>query len=511
MVNKILFTLLLSILYMKSTQAQKYSLISQYDSIEYFTNNIGYLKGLRIDSMHITTEGKIHFPFKTLRVQHGDYGTQADTTGGSWVGEKIVEIDNWTYIPNQIGDTLKIKQDAVLSENWIFFEAADYNTYIGTVVNFDTITIDGIEDSIKTIRITSYDDAMEVDETDSLNGLEFSLSKSHGLIKGFEFYLFPELGQNLYSSTGEGTICDVYLYAYTYSWGNYSKQGLTFNRVKIVDTSAADYASFSINDFTVSKFIDGGMYGGGTEFHIFHDTIKAITDYPNRISYTINRLFQDKWANLDDEGNFTSGTEFTNSEITKDYSKTSFFSIYLPEERFCNALYFYDGFDSSFCVRSPKLQIVGESIFNEEGIYYGYSYTSVSTSYKKYFGQVSNSYVYQAFDQPEDFWIYTMVGSSNGIACESDNDTSLSISKIPLDKFHFDIFPNPAKNQLTIKVTKNQEKFDIKIYDLTGREVFFTQQVNSGQQIPLPTLMPGFYLVEICQKEKKGVQKLVIQ
>lgn len=90
--------------------------------------------------------------------------------------------------------------------------------------------------------------------------------------------------------------------------------------------------------------------------------------------------------------------------------------------------------------------------------------------------------------------------TSNNIALQGDNKVRIS--------------PNPAKNYFTVDLTayKTQESAILKLSDLSGKQLM-QQKVQAGsvQNINLPYLQKGTYLVTIIAGKEVRTQKLMIQ
>ncbi len=75
----------------------------------------------------------------------------------------------------------------------------------------------------------------------------------------------------------------------------------------------------------------------------------------------------------------------------------------------------------------------------------------------------------------------------------------------------FKLYPNPTPNSFTISLNELKTvDEELKIYDLTGREVF-TTTLTSNHQALNPNLSSGVYFVKVTEGEKVFTQKLVIQ
>jgi aldose sugar dehydrogenase len=78
------------------------------------------------------------------------------------------------------------------------------------------------------------------------------------------------------------------------------------------------------------------------------------------------------------------------------------------------------------------------------------------------------------------------------------------------DPLAFTIYPNPAHDYLTVDLPLVNAK--VRILDMNGREVFAVDHVEAYNKIPLTTIQPGFYMVEVIQPGmtpgKQRLQKL---
>ena len=76
----------------------------------------------------------------------------------------------------------------------------------------------------------------------------------------------------------------------------------------------------------------------------------------------------------------------------------------------------------------------------------------------------------------------------------------------------FDIFPNPANNQLYIDLKSVKNNIQLQVFNLVGQEIFSENfNLKDVLEINTDTFANGMYLVKIADGEKEGVQKLVIQ
>ena len=98
--KQLLFLLFILFCCTASIQAQNYQCL-QNGVKRYFINGNGYLRGIRIDSVKTMGDTTVYYPYHTLR---GHYAgtTLLDSTGGSWLGGKVLQLSDGT---SQLSET----------------------------------------------------------------------------------------------------------------------------------------------------------------------------------------------------------------------------------------------------------------------------------------------------------------------------------------------------------------------------------------------------------------------
>ncbi|MCF8373950.1 MAG: T9SS type A sorting domain-containing protein [Bacteroidales bacterium] len=106
---------------------------------------------------------------------------------------------------------------------------------------------------------------------------------------------------------------------------------------------------------------------------------------------------------------------------------------------------------------------------------------------------------------------FTYISNMGGsIYIDNINFTANPISIVENDPQGFEMYPNPAQNILNIEIDK-PGKTQIKLYDVSGREVLSTESYGQSSQINISGLGNGFYNVEIISGNEKEVRKLLIR
>jgi hypothetical protein len=76
----------------------------------------------------------------------------------------------------------------------------------------------------------------------------------------------------------------------------------------------------------------------------------------------------------------------------------------------------------------------------------------------------------------------------------------------------FSVFPNPANDLITIAGLKNEGNTLVSLFDISGREVIVTQQLNANGTLDVSQLSTGAYFVQLkkANGELIGTQRLII-
>ncbi len=72
------------------------------------------------------------------------------------------------------------------------------------------------------------------------------------------------------------------------------------------------------------------------------------------------------------------------------------------------------------------------------------------------------------------------------------------------------VYPNPVKTLLTIQLPENG-KYEIRLFDMTGKLLKKTETEFKMWSLQMKDLKPGFYLLNIIDREKKKYTNIKIQ
>lgn len=110
---------------------------------------------------------------------------------------------------------------------------------------------------------------------------------------------------------------------------------------------------------------------------------------------------------------------------------------------------------------------------------------------------------------------YTAVNAANGNGNTSGDQTvtatssspSLSISEAK--RLRFDMYPNPASDELTIQLPSGSEVASVEFYDYLGR-LALTQNISqTSNHINVQNLSAGVYILKVLADDKIGTQKFI--
>lgn len=141
---------------------------------------------------------------------------------------------------------------------------------------------------------------------------------------------------------------------------------------------------------------------------------------------------------------------------------------------------------------------IGETLTLDAGTHDSYEWQDASTD---------QTYEVQANNVGTEYYWVEVTNSNN---C-SDTDTvaitiDLDVGFADLNSSNFELFPNPTTGNLTISVKGNSEILRARIYDLAGKEVFFSEDETN---INISNLERATYIIEVETTNGTNFQKLI--
>ena len=86
------------------------------------------------------------------------------------------------------------------------------------------------------------------------------------------------------------------------------------------------------------------------------------------------------------------------------------------------------------------------------------------------------------------------------------------LNQVTLNDIKFEIIPNPAKSHITITLTSELSNFEIELLDIKGKTIKSVRTESKGSiDLMLLGISKGVYFIQINDREKSGVKKLIIE
>ncbi len=465
----LIFIVLLTTISFKSQNAYQtvYS-----NRIAYFQGEYNLVETLKIDSSKFVNDS-ILFPSRTLQL----IGDECyDPFGGGWAGKKIIINDKWNYFFNDDNDTIKIKTNALLDESWNLFQKPDI-TVRATVTNWDTITVLGAIDSVKTITLHVFDNTMEPLPYE-LEGTTIAISKHFGLIKTLNFTYFPTV-----------KFRPAYYIA---------------KNLDLIGTTNPELGQQNIKWFDVFDFQEGD------EFHYINSSNSLMlggSAYEKKyIIRIINR------ENFDDSIRYTENIETLlkyKQNTSSDYTTT------YTNQEVTNIIYQNSEFDHEpgipvFQNDSSRLSVFpGFSVDNSPEMYFKENecwHRSIVTDdacnytlYAKGRGLISSSsgcWEWQSYDNTQQ--VYYKKGSAIW-------GTPLILTEINKLKNSSEIkvFPNPTNDKIYIVLNDFSHSYSFELLDAKGELIEETELNTNSNIIKLEKLNRGMYFYRLTIDNKQ--------
>lgn len=485
---------LILLLFVSDLHAQDYNALLPGQKI-YFINRDGYLKGMRIDSVRTQGTDVLYFPFRTPR---GNYmagnGPMLDTTGGSWLGSRIIrQADGTMLFDNHRHDTLIIKTLAQTGDSWILYDDTGTVFFKATVTAMDSTTIDGALDSVKYINLSVHNASGSL-ISHPLNKYSMALSRDHGLVQAFDFWNFPYYTPGGLPNGGQDYYLDM-CSPFDTARALFSKTNIYVpDSAEVYDLSPGDVLQFAIPH---SSFV----------INTRTDSILSRTNTASGMQYVIKRRSA-QYGILPGGG----GTGYTVSFNTVPFyvgnGPTKLLdTVKMPEEWYNPKIYYYLPFSDKYCTVRKRYRIKDSDIFRN-GQINNFEPCGATHGYDLGLGE---TYTYICTDPSgPNYLSYLTYLYRNGTACGTYMPQSVTITgPVPAPV----LFPNPAGDLVTVRLPDAADKgpFEVQCTDISGRTVYRTS-VKSGEfSIPVAGLPTGLYLLQCSSDNQRYQAKLVVQ
>jgi hypothetical protein len=486
--------LLLLILSSKVTLAQNWRSIPLNDTCyfrviapSYDTMVNGYARSIHLISTSTILNYEVsNLPYSSRANSLGVYDS---STGNSWLGARYIlnQTNGEEFFFNVINDTIKIRTHAQLSDSWVMAKDTNGHDFIATIASLDTLTIEGVLDSIKTISVQAYNGITPV--ANGYNSLQIQLSKNHGFQTVFEFYTFPN-----YDSIFTSAIGPYPKLQYPHRRLEKSLTDINFRKVDLVKKFQPG------NEWIIFKKDIGGFY-------ILHDSILSSTLLnPNKISVEMyrhtyyhyilssppqNDTFYHTYSTIVDT--------FLSDTLSSKLKNRIFETPFLPS------------ITGSFRFFWNHIQVTcdGISVKDTAEQYTPMSgNTVISNTYQSDYGLRANFFHYYNGGTPAYYEFQTLY-MKIGYCIEGTKLNFKSLSIHDIDKVSSLIlaYPNPANHAIQISNPSNLIISSFTINDILGTRLINKPYVG---EIDISSLSSGLYYL-VLNTNKGQATKVIIK
>lgn len=473
---------------------------------QYFVNNYGYLKGMRIDSVGPAGNGAWRYhPFRTPR---GASGT-LDHKGGSWLGHNVVAQPNGDFLFfTTWGDTVLIKTQAQVGDQWRFLDDSSNRHYTAKLAAMEVMDVAGNTDSVKRITINAYLNG-QPNPADSFDAVDIILSKHYGFAEVFDLYFFP------YHAVNDTAVANDYYFRRSIMEPFDTLPGYEpaspFPATPRPGRYNSLFRQVALQNPSAGQMAAGLQPGDVLLYHTCEDIASLCpTAVPYRchldtvVSNTLpglNRLVMMRGveATFVDTGLYQLSPQ--NTLLSYHDTIPLFSTSLMPEEiRQPNFLYYYPD-DTTYCRSGLKVMQVANFIRTN------YTINTANSQYRIYkmgLGKMK-SYNLSAGTVLDTTITYM---ESGGIACGSGGITPYTLSVAgnkPAAGIR--VYPNPANDYLVVESADEDARLDM--MSLTGQTVWSGRATGNRTRMDLGQLPAGIYLLRIATRDGLHHERIV--
>lgn len=463
--------------------AQNYQPISS-DRISYFVDSEAYVHAAKVDSVSFDIDSTMYFMKNIQNASHDFYTINGD----SWLGNKIVYQNNGdSFFYNKNNEPILIKANAIIEETWTAFEIEDSLLVLASVTECDTMSFLGLNDSVKIIEFSLFDDQMQLVDV-PLNDYSIVLSKNYGFVRTLSFLHFPFNDQS----------------------SDYWTYSIEFNQMSLV---GMNNPVVGLQNLTMLTTFD---FQPDDELHIEYESTYCY--YSNKqwikLKYlsrgeSFDTLFYNVRREIysevfDGEELFTS---FIVDTVAEFYTIDTAFDK-LPDQVVADQFVAYTNYMISVprYEKSHTLQMAGLSASGENGWAMNYFDGCLSTGvhklglggpyYKCFYGTQISKRQLKYYKKGDEIWGEPIV---------------LTPVKNNISRHEISIYPNPVNGD-GLYLSDIQRDVDAFVYIYNAENKLLISEkisASTGSFIDISPLSPGVYFVKIKQDKAFFVTKLI--
>ncbi len=477
MKKNILFNVLLLLWSCNILCAQNFQTVNS-GRISYFTATGSALQFLRIDSVYFNGDS-ILYPNRCVdRISNqDDYYECLSPYQPSWAGSKIIIRKDGTNIYfNRENDSIVIKTQAKLNDNWIAYQKLDSILITAEVVAYDTAVVLGLVDSVKTIRFQVFD-SIGAMLNHPYNDVSAKISKNFGWVLSPNFNQFPNWQSE---------------YEFLLLFNSYTLVGIDNPKLGIQNLTWFDVFDFQPGDVLHIKnsIIQCGVSNGTNRIKKIINTYLERADYADSIVYLIDHEEREtNWADganvltcvhdtiksvirANPEFDILSGEpiidkdgDFLKMNIQSGYGEGDVKYVYqLPmtrQDEDCWEMLIFDGGGNSYYLRG-----LGGGYYEDTGINGCDSYDNILVYYKK----------------GSETWGTPFVFTGVETLSNARNVT---------------VYPNPASDKIVVETNDYQNPVTFELYSLGGNRVLCQTCYSAKQDVDMKSVENGLYFYKV--------------
>ena len=453
------------------------------DDVFFYSGNEEY-RAYKIDSIVEYSDSVIMFSYPEIFAL--DYDDCFNPYGPSWIGKRFVLTNNKTVIYNYFDNPITLLQSTQIGTKWHLYDYSETNFIEAEIISKTYENIGFTEDSTITISITS---------NNNLNGAQIKISKSYGIIQGFNFLLFPEVDTELQKI------------------GEYKLTGVASKKESKANLTSRDIYNFEIGDeFHTHKYYVTWPEG---DVHINEKVIKKVTSKTfnsdsSEVTYTFDLCDKNGKSNI--QQTYSLNSELLNQlpfePIWGDYPLNSIEEngfVFCQIGDYSNGYRFKDfgghyGYMRDSCYEFIVIDKKKKSSFS-------LPYVMQDGFYIEGLGGLYYNYVFML---SEDYYrlVYYKKGDTEW-GTPYDCDKLIGIDENI--KTLFQIFPNPSKNNITIEGNIFGQQTTLYIFDILGQQLQQSKILTEKELISIADLPKGMLFYQIKTEGKTIKSGIIIK
>lgn len=449
------------------------------DDTYFYVGNEEY-RSYRIDSVVKYSDSTLMYSYAELFALN--YADCFNPFGPSWLAKKIKTGNDSTLIYNYNNEAITLLHNPKIGSTWNLYTYTETQFIQAEVTSRTYENIGFTEDSILTLKLSS---------TDNLNGKEIILSKNHGMVKGFNFLLFPNINTEfqyldsfklcgLVSNTASKanlTALDIYNFDVgdEFHTHYYSYEATGENSADITDKKAIKKVIEKTYNSDSSEVNYKYNLCDKTGEHITEQTFPLKSEYLNQLPY--HPIYTASTLDSTDDKNFV----FCQiAEHSNTYRNKEFGGNYIYQNDSCYEYVLIDKKKSSSMEKLPFVRSNETYIEGMGGPYFDHNFMYNGESYNL---------------------VYYKKGTTQwGTPYNCDDIVGVNDAK---NKVKINVYPNPASNYITIETSNAVTNSSFIILNSLGQKVFQQALVNKKAEINIKGLPKGIFLYQIKQNGER--------